>query len=132
MTQTVAGIRGFYNVIIKALDVEKVARFYSGVLGLPVHHDCPDCVVLNLGQDQWLVIHKDRKDIEDLKGAGGASASRCGFGFRVDDVDALYERLKDKVKFPKPPADEEWGARCVTGFDPEDNKIEFIQEKRKP
>ncbi len=119
-------IKGLFNVLIKSENVKKLASFYSGKLGLAVKHDCPDCVGLDLGNSQWLIIHKDDKG---PSGDPGPSAFRVGFGLLVDDVDAVYKKLEGDVKFPWEPADQEWGVRTVTGFDPEGHKIEFVQEK---
>ena len=123
-------VQGITSVIIKTGNVKKLAAFYTDALGVPVHHDCPECVVLELGPGQWLVVHTDNKH-DDVAIGEAPKAGRCGFGLKVADVDAAYKKLKGKVNFPMPPADEEWGARTVTGFDPEGNKISFVEERQK-
>ena len=46
-------------------------------------------------------------------------------GFEVEDVDALWERLKDKVTVIEPIWDTPWGTRKFTIADPDGNELGF-------
>lgn len=48
----------------------------------------------------------------------------------TDDVDALYERLKERgVRFHAPPHDEPW-ERSMAAYDPDGYTVEFAQGRR--
>ncbi|NLD34011.1 MAG: hypothetical protein GX653_03795 [Clostridiales bacterium] len=49
----------------------------------------------------------------------------------VDDVDAVYETLNNRgVVFLAPPADQPWGMRNITFFDPDGHRFEVAQALR--
>ena len=121
----VTGLRHFR---ISTKDLNKLLSFYRDTLGLPLQEQGPGWTSLLLGPKSQLIIQDD-KDSPKPKPQQGPKPARCGFGLRVDDIDALYESLKGKMRFPLEPADEPWGARTVTGFDPDGNRVDFIQEK---
>ncbi len=50
---------------------------------------------------------------------------------RVDDADAYYEEWRHKVAIPRPPRDEEWGARTFGFQDPSGNTIFVIGPLRR-
>lgn len=60
-----------------------------------------------------------------VAGTGGTNAR---FNFAVDDVDTLWEELKDKVTVIEPIATMPWGNRKFTIADPDGNEIGLVQE----
>ena len=133
-------ILGLYNFFITSDNVKKLSAFYTKTLHLKVHHDCPRCVVFDMGNGQYLVILEPQGTLKaKAKGEKPAAApaglippiKSSGFGLRVDDVNAVYKKLKDDFKFSEEPQDEYGIRRTLTGFDPEGNKVNFIEEKTK-
>lgn len=56
------------------------------------------------------------------------SGSSARFNFSVDDVDALWERLKDKVTVVEPIETMPYGNRKFTIADPDGNELGFVQK----
>ena len=48
------------------------------------------------------------------------------FFFGVDDVDAFYQKLKDRGLKVAPPTDEGWGGSFVTLEDPDKYRLFFV------
>jgi len=46
--------------------------------------------------------------------------------FRVSDPDAEYARLRDFVKWVKPPTTQPWGMRSIYFRDPDGNLVDFF------
>ena len=116
-------INGFFGVMLKTDNVKKLAEFYSSVLKLKTFQCGSKQVVLKLGNDQFLVIFKDKNRIEPLT---EVQNHRMGFSFLVDDVDLVYKHLKRHARVPSRPSSD--GKRkSVMALDPEGNKIQFIQ-----
>ena len=123
-------IKGLCAIVIRTGDLPMLSQFYRETLRLKVVRQTKSEVVLDMAGTQ-LVLHRGRDEKTGTAKVVGAvpEASRTSFAVLVDDVDALYKSLKKSVRFPTPPEDEEWGARTVSGFDPDGNKIDFVQKK---
>lgn len=46
----------------------------------------------------------------------------------VDDVDALYERIRTRVRVHEPPEKAPWGAREMLVIDPDGNRLRFANQ----
>lgn len=57
------------------------------------------------------------------------SGTSARFNFSVDDVDALWDKLKDKVTVIEPIETMPYGNRKFTIADPDGNELGFVQEK---
>lgn len=84
------------GVFVYAIDVERVARFYAGVLGLARRHARDDLVVLD-GPDLQLVVNA--MPAEHAAGIAIASPPRPRHGalrffFTVDTLDAAATRAR--------------------------------------
>jgi extradiol dioxygenase family protein len=124
-------IKKLFSVVIRTGELAKLSKFYGEALGLKVTRQTKGEVVFDLGGTA-LVLHLGRNEkTGTAKVPAGAvpEASRTSFAVLVDDVDALYKSLKKSMEFPSPPENEDWGARTVSGFDPDGNKIDFIEKK---
>ena len=47
----------------------------------------------------------------------------------VDDVDALYERIRTRVKVHEPPEEAPWGVREMLVIDPDGNRLRFANQR---
>ncbi|MEN6636872.1 MAG: VOC family protein [Clostridiaceae bacterium] len=103
-------------------DLHKSIAWYENVLGF-------EC----LGADIT-----DRWQYAQFKYAEGASFSimvaeisgiSARFNFKVDDVDTLWESLKDKVNIVESIETMPYGNRKFTICDPDGNELGFVQEK---
>jgi catechol 2,3-dioxygenase-like lactoylglutathione lyase family enzyme len=107
------------HVAIHVSDVERSVRFYRDLLGLePGWKTEEDWTILTCGEDDLALIKKTPGALHPPH-----------FGFRVDSaaqVDAAYERLKDKVRITKAPADHRDGSRSFYFDDPDGNAVEII------
>lgn len=120
-----------YSVSIHSKEPKKLAAFYRDTLGFPVKQEGGEGVILDLG-GAWLVIQKSPTAAASARPAAEVSATpRYGLAIEVEDVDAVYKKLKSELNFEMAPEDEDWGARTVSGFDPEGNRIDFISVKAK-
>lgn len=91
--------------------------------------------------DQVSVLEKNQLKLELMKLPEGEETYRIpredsdiGFrhiGFKVDDLQAIYEELKDKISFRGPPVESAGrGTRKILFFhDPNGVELHFIQEE---
>jgi catechol 2,3-dioxygenase-like lactoylglutathione lyase family enzyme len=124
----------FEGLTLTVESVERSMEFYGGKLGLKVEvNAAPAFAMIRTGGDGGgtiglLSLAEARKD-----GAADTSpAQRRGIHveFSSDDLDGLYEELKEKgVVFHQPPHDEPW-ERSMTAFDPDGHSVEFAQGRR--
>ncbi|WDV48058.1 VOC family protein [Clostridiaceae bacterium M8S5] len=54
--------------------------------------------------------------------------SRGRFNFDIDDIDALWKQLKDKVNIIEPLQTMPYGTRKFTISDPDGNELGFVQQ----
>ena len=100
--------------VLHTPDVAGMKAFYEG-LGLKVHADYGMWVEFETGP-ATLALHE----------SGENEATRhAGVFLEVEDVDALYRRLKEKGLAVSEPRDQDFGYRTFTLRDPQDNQIEF-------
>ena len=102
-------------------DIEKCAAFYRDVLGIPIDYAVEGWTQFQ-SNGAALVLHPR---LEHQKAQAGDGAVHVTF--RVNDLDAEYERLnKHGVKFIAPPATAAFG-KHTTLLDPENNPIDLIE-----
>ena len=121
------------HILLVVKDLESTINFYR-YLGF-THLE-----TVNRPNDIVGVIKKDNLMIELMQLPEGEETYRdprknsdIGFrhmGFRVEDMEAVYESLKDKVQFDGPPVISAGrGARRLLFFkDPDGVELHFIQE----
>jgi len=117
----------FCGICIITEDVPRLAEFYQKVLhakavGNDVHVEITT-------ETNSLAIYAKSAAINDMK----LDLNSCwGVGnitlmFRVDDVDAEYERIKAYVaEFMTRPTTYPWGTRAVHFRDPDGNIVDFF------
>ncbi len=117
-------------------EVERGVRFYREVLGAKLAAVHPEespheWASLELGEVEIMLWRKDeaREEYPGLK----IAESPAGFiaYIYVDDVDALYERVKGKAEVLMEPKDQFYGLRELTIRDPYGFVLTFAQEQGK-
>jgi len=106
-------------------DVARLTEFYERATGLPVRWRSEQFAEL-VGDSFTLAIGSAETMV--LFGAGAAvpeSNRSVIIEFRVDDVDADYERLAD-VEVVQKPTTMPWGNRSLLFRDPDGNLVNFF------
>jgi catechol 2,3-dioxygenase-like lactoylglutathione lyase family enzyme len=110
-------------ITIVVNDYESAIQFFTGVLGFDLVEDSPS--LTNDGQPKrWVVVRPPgaetgillaRAEGEHQAAAiGNQVAGSVGFFLRVDDFDAVYERMASAgVEFVSPPRTETYGRVTV-------------------
>ncbi len=103
-------------------DLKRSLEWYSQILGFEVDSCWP----------------KENPNYYDFKGSGAAfSIGQAEHGgiyhggrtnFEVEDVDGLWERLKDKVTVVEAIWDTPWGTRKFTIADPDGSELGFTKQ----
>ncbi len=121
------GLHDLAFTILYVDDIERATQFYREVVGLPLAFSAPGWVQFNTN-GAALVLHPKLPTQKQ----GGLDGQRTHFAFRVDDLDAEYERLKAKqVQFVAPPVSADFGEHA-TFLDPEGNAIDLLEWKQAP
>lgn len=104
-------------------DLKKAIEWYASVLGLKA-------------AGAWPLENPTYVDFECEQGAVFAIMvdekvpSHGRFNFNVDDVDALWEEVKDKVQVVEPLFDTPWGTRKFTIKDLDGNELGFSERPK--
>jgi predicted enzyme related to lactoylglutathione lyase len=118
----------FVSIRIITADIKRLARFYERITGIAVTFFTEDFAELKTPACT-LAIGSTRT----LRFFGGdiarpASNSTAIIEFRVDDVDAEYQRLVDLIgdSLVQPPTTMPWGNRSMLFRDPDANLVNFF------
>lgn len=123
----------FDHVLIVVKDLERSIEFY-GLLGFELLE------IIQRPRDRVAVMRLGGVKVELMNLPDGEETYRrprtlsdTGFrhmGFSVDDVEAVYERLKDKIDFHAPPRMIQGRGNRMTVFfkDPDGVEMHFVQE----
>jgi catechol 2,3-dioxygenase-like lactoylglutathione lyase family enzyme len=115
-------------------DFKKSAAFYRDVLEFPVGWDLEDMeyALFNTGETKLELV--SRKAMAEVIGEGHKPAesdtqSNFLLDFEVEDIDAVFHRLREKgIVFVTEPHDRmEWNARVAHFRDPDGNLIEIYK-----
>lgn len=104
---------GIFYVSILVSDFERSKRFYEETLGWELGTDEKVVAGFHFGTG-YLVVHKDHRDQEVRRYAGGMHVE-----VQVDDVDVEYSRLSDAGVRVSELRDQPWGERNFTFEDPD-------------
>lgn len=116
----------FAGICLITKNVPALAEFYTKVLNIKAEGNDTHVELKTKGAALAIfsVEGMERMAPLSMRGAGYGSVS---IGFRVEDVDAEYERLKKlKVEFVKLPTTHPWGARSLWFRDPDNNIVDFM------
>jgi catechol 2,3-dioxygenase-like lactoylglutathione lyase family enzyme len=123
------------RVTIVVDDYDSAIAFFVDTLGFELIEDSP--AVTNDGRPKrWVVVRPRGAQTsillaqadgdEQAAAVGNQTAGRVGFFLRVDDFDAVYDRLlTNGVTFTKPPRDEPYG-RVAVFVDVAGNKWDLL------
>ena len=120
----------FVGICLITDDVPQLANFYTEVLGIKAEGDDVHVELHTEGAGITIFAAEgmERMAPQSMQGAGHGSFT---IGFRVEDVDAEYERLQTLgVEFVKLPATHPWGARSVWFRDPDGNIVNFFADQK--
>ena len=107
---------------VKVTDMKKAIAFYRDVLGLKVKNEWPNYVIFDLPGTLTLAIM--------LGGKKGRKEGAPNIYFAVEDLDAEYEKLKEKgIKFIASPKKQYWGGYAALFADPDENLFYLVQPK---
>ena len=108
-------------------DMDRATRFYRDRVGLALAYSAPGWVQFNT-TGAAVVLHPR---LPEQKNAPHGDQT-THVGFRVEDLDAEYQRLvQQHVEFLAPPANAGFG-KHATFLDPEGNAIDLLEWKRVP
>jgi len=107
-------ITGIGGVFFRARQREELAAWYHETLGLPV----TDAATAKLGVTVWAAF-------DDDTGYFGPNRQEYMVNYRVDDLDAALQRLRDAGAAIAPDIDEDDYGRFAWAVDPEGNRFEL-------
>jgi len=108
-------------------DVDALVAFYEQVTGLPSNRIHPLFAELATPSGKLAIAStQTTAAMGDSGMRAGANHSVC-LDFRVDDVDAVFETLRDGgTRIVQAPADMPWGNRSLLVADPDGNLVNFF------
>lgn len=114
-----------YAVRVFVHDWESAFDFYANILGLPVKFNEP-----SMGWAEFDIggasLGLERVEVDDEEGHQLVGRF-VGISLQVDDIDSVYEGLKEKgVEFIEPPAKQDWGGTLAHFRDPARNVITLL------
>jgi predicted enzyme related to lactoylglutathione lyase len=111
------------SAVLYTNNIQKVVDFYHGILGLNIDYREGDKFVqFKFENEVGLAV---KKQIEDREIPGSQTIFLAS-----DDIERDYKKLKEAgVEFRKKLSTESWGKQFSI-FDPDKNKVEFIQRKQ--
>ena len=114
------------NTCIVSRDVKRLVEFYEPVLREKAKWSGADYAEFPTGRGV-LAIFSDSAQQRYIPGSAEAANNRSVIlEFKVADVDAEYQRLKEIVKtWVKFPTTQPWGTRSVYFRDPDGNLVDF-------
>lgn len=124
----------FEGLTLAVEDVDRSVGFYSGKLGLKLEWNAAPAFamirVLRAGGGTIGLLSLAEAQKEGAEEMNAAQKRAIHIEFGADDLDLLYENLKNRgVVFHHPPHDELW-ERSMTAFDPDGYSVEFARGRR--
>ena len=108
---------------VRVTDMKEAIVFYRDVLGLKVKREWNYYVMFDLPGTLTFAIM--------LGGKKGRKEGAPNIYFSVENVDAEYEKLKEKgVKFVEPPKKQYWGGYAALFADPDENLLYLVQAEK--
>jgi len=113
---------GLDRLFLEVNNLEESLEFYRDVLGFDMETDnsSDESPTATLKAGNLNVTLAQHLETMLRRGRG------VHFFIGVADVDAFYERLKDRVANLRPPLDEGWGGRFITVEDPDKYRYFFV------
>ena len=115
-------LTGLDLLFLEVNRLEESVTFYQGTLGFELEAHNPDAeppmATLRAG-DLKITLAQNLETM--LRRGRGVH-----FFIGVDNVDLLYENLREQVPGLQPPTDEGWGGRFITVQDPDKYRFFFV------
>ena len=115
-------LTGLDLLFLEVNSLEESIAFYQGVLGFELEAHNPDAeppmATLRAG-DLKITLAQNLETM--LRRGRGVH-----FFIGIDDVDLLYENLREQVPGLQPPTDEGWGGRFITLQDADKYRFFFV------
>ena len=126
-------IRNVDYVVLLCRDLEPMKRFYTEIMGFPIHLETPAWIEMRVGSLLLTLARRGPRVGEG--GPAGSAAVQLAFQVAPAAVDSCYEELKTHgVEIVQPPQliDEKvrhyWQQRTLFFKDPEGNLLEIYAE----
>ncbi|MCI0411381.1 VOC family protein [bacterium] len=115
-------------IMINVSEMTRSIRFYRDQLGIPLRFESPGWTEFETGSTT-LALHLG----EAIADPSGRAAGSCTIGFEVQNLDMVYEELKEKgIRFSMPPKNQEnEGIRLAVCQDPDGLSISFAELLKK-
>jgi catechol 2,3-dioxygenase-like lactoylglutathione lyase family enzyme len=114
--------RGLDLLFLEVNNIEESLGFYRGVLGLELEsfnpNSEPPMATLRAGALKITLAQQLETMLRRGRGAH--------FFIGVEDVDSLFEDIRQKAPEIRPPVDEGWGGRFITLEDPDKYRFFFV------
>lgn len=111
-------------------DLPAARAFYLDVFGVPVEYEDANCTVVKF--ENMLVNLLQIAHAPEIVAPGAVAARDAGVRFQlsiwVPDVQAVYERLKQRGIAINGPLDRPWGLRTINFTDPAGHSWEVGQQ----
>ena len=115
-------IKRINNITFAVSNLKETVSFYENTLGLKKTAEWNNYVMFDVG------------GMELAFEPGGKKGRKEGMPdvfMLVDDVDEVYNKLKEKgVKFATEPKDQQWGGRTAAFLDPDENMFVLVHFKK--
>jgi len=115
-------------IMINVSDMKRPIGFYRDQLGIPLRFESPGWSEFETGPTT-LALHLGRAESDP----SGRAPGSCIIGFEVQNLDMVYEELKEKgVRFSMTPMNQEReGIRLAVCQDPDGLSISFAEPLKK-
>ena len=124
------------NSCLITADVNRLADFYSGVLGIEPRRAGPDYVEFRTSRGVLAIFAATAQEKYIPGSARPDENHSLVLEFEVGDVDKEYARLQGLVRtWVKKPATQPWGTRSFYFRDPDGNLVDFfttVQARQTP
>lgn len=113
-------MRSLNYITLQVGNIETVKAWYQNVVGLSLEQETPGQIAVLKGDGGSRLCLEGGPPVSEPK--------RIDLLFEVEDVDAVYDRLRQEgVEFWRGPTNEVYGHRNAILFDPVGHKVEFFQ-----
>ncbi len=115
------------NTCLITSDVNRLAAFYSQVLGIEAHKDGDSYVEFRTPRGVLALFSSDAQE-KYIPGSARPDENHSAIiEFEVGDVDQEFSRLHNVVKtWVKEPTTQPWGTRSIYFRDPDGNLVNFF------
>lgn len=101
-------------------DLPAAKEYYVDKMEMTLQIETPGFLLIDAGEASFMIF--------DGSGGGDPIGVGTGLHFGVEDIDALFPRLRGRgVNFLGEPVTQDWGGRMVSFVDPSGNVLHLVQ-----